>query len=386
LRSLRQKKLALTATLAAAPLLFTACASMAPPQPPSLELPKPPTDLRAVRKGEKVILTWTVPTATTDRQRIRRVGRTQICRWVVGEMEIEENLSQCGTPVGEAGPQSTGVTADAQTAKSATKSSEKVSASYTDSLPAQMESDDPAAFVTYAIEVLNADGRGAGISNQVKVPTMRTLPPPQDFAAKVTSKGIVLTWTNEVAAASARASAAEGVSYVYRIYRRQEGSDESVLVASVPAGGAPSLAVTDSNFEWEKTYWYRAETVTVIEQADKTELQIEGADTPELKVFADDVFPPAVPTGLQAVFSGPGQQPFVDLIWAPVTDLDLAGYNVYRREEGSAPMKVNAELVKTPAYRDANVVSGKVYVYSVTAVDLRGNESARSEEASERVP
>jgi hypothetical protein len=359
---------------------------MAPPQPPSLELPKPPTDLRAVRKGEKVILTWTVPTATTDRQRIRRVGRTQICRWVVGEMEIEENLSQCGTPVGEAGPQSTGVTADAQTAKSATKSSEKVSASYTDSLPAQMESDDPAAFVTYAIEVLNADGRGAGISNQVKVPTMRTLPPPQDFAAKVTSKGIVLTWTNEVAAASARASAAEGVSYVYRIYRRQEGSDESVLVASVPAGGAPSLAVTDSNFEWEKTYWYRAETVTVIEQADKTELQIEGADTPELKVFADDVFPPAVPTGLQAVFSGPGQQPFVDLIWAPVTDLDLAGYNVYRREEGSAPMKVNAELVKTPAYRDANVVSGKVYVYSVTAVDLRGNESARSEEASERVP
>jgi len=59
---------------------------------------------------------------------------------------------------------------------------------------------------------------------------------------------------------------------------------------------------------------------------------------------------------------------------------------VYRHEEGAAPVKVNTELVKTPAYRDANVASGKSYWYSVSAVDVRGNESAKSEEASERVP
>jgi len=34
-----------------APLMFTACATMGPPQPPSLALPKAPTDLRAVRKA-----------------------------------------------------------------------------------------------------------------------------------------------------------------------------------------------------------------------------------------------------------------------------------------------------------------------------------------------
>jgi fibronectin type 3 domain-containing protein len=39
-----------------------------------------------------------------------------------------------------------------------------------------------------------------------------------------------------------------------------------------------------------------------------------------------------------------------------------------------------------PAFRDAQVVSGKNYFYSVSAVDLRGNESARSEETSESVP
>ena len=87
-------------------------------------------------------------------------------------------------------------------------------------------------------------------------------------------------------------------------------------------------------------------------QQNKPELQVEGDDSPEIKVFANDVFPPAIPSGLQAVASGPGQKTFVDLVWAPVSDVDLDGYNVYRREEGAAPVKVNAALVKTPAYRD----------------------------------
>jgi fibronectin type 3 domain-containing protein len=93
-----------------------------------------------------------------------------------------------------------------------------------------------------------------------------------------------------------------------------------------------------------------------------------------------------VPTGLQAVFSGPGQPPFIDLVWAPNTDADLAGYNVYRHEPGGPPVKINTELVKTPAFRDANVSAGKVYLYAISAVDARGNESAHSEEASESVP
>jgi fibronectin type 3 domain-containing protein len=74
------------------------------------------------------------------------------------------------------------------------------------------------------------------------------------------------------------------------------------------------------------------------------------------------------------------------LIWAPVPEADLDGYNIYRHEGGGSPVKVNSELVKMPAYRDMQVVSGKRYFYSVSAVDLRGNESGRSEEASESVP
>jgi fibronectin type 3 domain-containing protein len=115
-------------------------------------------------------------------------------------------------------------------------------------------------------------------------------------------------------------------------------------------------------------------------------LQVEGEDTPTVTVFAHDVFPPAVPSGLQAVFSGVGQAPFVDLVWAPDTEADLAGYNIFRHQEGGQPVKINSELVKVPNYRDGEVRSGKTYFYSVSAVDVRGNESAKSEEANEAVP
>jgi hypothetical protein len=208
-----------------------------------------------------------------------------------------------------------------------------------------------------------------------------TLPAPTDLQAQVTSRGIVLTWTSTVPSIIPA-----GTHYVYRVYRRLDGSSEQSLASEIPAEPGMSLTPTDSNIEWERTYEYHAEAVTVIDQPGRPSLQIEGDDSAEIKVFADDVFPPAVPSGLQAVFSGPGQKPFIDLIWAPVSDVDLAGYNVYRHEEGAVPVKVNAELVKTPAYRDADVASGKRYVYSVAAVDLRGNESARSSEANESVP
>jgi hypothetical protein len=46
---------------------------------------------------------------------------------------------------------------------------------------------------------------------------------------------------------------------------------------------------------------------------------------------------------------------------------------------------MNFELVNTPAFRDSNVVPGHSYFYSISAVDVRGNESSRSEEASETV-
>jgi hypothetical protein len=124
----------------------------------------------------------------------------------------------------------------------------------------------------------------------------------------------------------------------------------------------------------------------MIRQSQGTEQQVEGDDTPEVTIVAHDVFPPAIPSGLEAGFSGPGQKPFIDLVWTPDTDADLAGYNVYRSENASESIKVNTDLVRSPAFRDTAVVPGHEYTYSISAVDARGNESAHSRPATEKVP
>jgi hypothetical protein len=376
-------------------LWLTGCAQIGPPVPPSLELPKAPSDLRAARKADKVTLTWTIPQRTTDRQSVRYLGKTRVCR------SVEPAPKECDTPIGEVAPPADFAVANS---KSSTK---KPAASFTDTLPSAMEAANPTGSATYVVEVLNAAGRGAGISNLAHVTLVPTLPPFSGFVAQATPPGVLISWQCPPTSATRT-----GVKYLFRIYRRPESGAGPSRIAEidatecaagpsglVPLSGQTSGAGTsapgeeknpssflDQTFEWEKTYFYRGAVVSVVEAAGKPAVSVEGDDTPEVKVFAHDVFPPGVPSGLQAVFSGPGQQPFIDLIWVPVADSDLDGYNVYRREEGGTPAKLSSEPVKMPAFRDAQVVSGKNYFYSVSAVDLRGNESARSEETSESVP
>jgi hypothetical protein len=346
--------------------LLSGCAQTGPPLPPSLELPKPPLDLRAGRKGNQVTLTWSEPMRTTDRQTVRYLGATRICR------SLEADIKDCGTPVGEI-PLS-------PRPEPSTDATQPQLRGFTDTLPSTTQEQNPTGDITYAIEVLNRDGRSAGLSNRVQVAEVPTLPPPSDFRAELTASAVVFTWTS-----SGEASAPPGVQHRYRIYRRDESTGKDAIAGESPFGETGAMRAQDSSFEWEKTYLYRIAPLSIVSRPGG-EAQVEGDDSPAVRIVAHDVFPPAVPTGLQAVNSGEGQKPFVDLIWAPATDADLAGYNVYRRAAGSAPAKLNSEMVKSPSYRDSAATSGKTYFYSVSTADVRGNESARSEEASETVP
>ena len=68
---------------------------------------------------------------------------------------------------------------------------------------------------------------------------------------------------------------------------------------------------------------------------------VEGDDSAPAEIFTKDIYPPAQPVGLQAVFSSVGQKPFVDLTWAPNSETDVAGYNVFRRSDGGEWQKLN---------------------------------------------
>jgi hypothetical protein len=364
------------------------CAAPSPPLPPSLELPTPVTDLKAVRKGDSVLLTWTLPQQTTDGEGIRFLGPTRICRSLVAG---PEKMTDCGKPAAEPASSQLGTSS----AKPAANAPQRVSAHYIDPLPADWMRD-PAASVTYAIESLNTSHRSAGLSNQARVPSASTEPPPNDFAAQLTPEGVVLTWTGPLR------SIPDGIGaphYFYRVYRTAKNGPQPTLVGEIRQGTQAQMRLVDSSFVWERTYDYRLNVTTRLTTGPHPcpgngsvlsdcvdSIDIEGDDAAPATVLAHDIFPPSVPTALQAVFSGAGQKSFIDLTWNTNTDADLAGYDVYRRNGTSQPLRINTELVKAPAFRDANVTSGQTYFYSVAAVDARSNESVRSEETSETVP
>lgn len=292
------------------------------------------------------------------------MGITRVCR------SVQPAASGCGTPLAEVPPPP----------PVASEATPRARASYTDILPPGLLSEDAVAIATYAVEVLNASNRSAGLSNQVEVPLIRTLPPPTDFHAEVTAQGVRLSW-----ACSALPQQQAGVANWLRIYRRSEGRQEENKIGELNLASCPTTLL-DQNLEWEQAYYYKASTLTTIAAPGKPVIEIEGEETAELKVHTRDTFAPSPPSGLQAVYSGLEQQRFVDLTWSPGTEADIAGYNVYRREEAGEPTRLNQEPVPTPTYRDENVQPGRKYFYSVSALDLRGNESGKSEEPSEQVP
>jgi bacillopeptidase F len=95
-----------------------------------------------------------------------------------------------------------------------------------------------------------------------------------------------------------------------------------------------------------------------------------------------DVFPPPVPMGL--VSAADTASKAIDLDWTPDVDSGLAGYIVYRRAAGAdqTPERISpaGQPVTTAEWSDTTAVPGQRYAYSVSAVDLSGNESQRSTE------
>jgi fibronectin type 3 domain-containing protein len=212
----------------------------------------------------------------------------------------------------------------------------------------------------------------------VPIPVAPTIAAPDEVSAQVSGEGVRVSWTGP-----APPAAPAGLRYRYRIMRKPVGAPAYTALGDVEPAATGSYL--DQTFAWEQKYEYRITTVTQVD-SHGINTAVEGDDSQPVEVFTRDIYPPAQPAGLQAVFSSVGQKPFIDLTWAPNLESDLAGYNVFRRVEGAPFEKLNQQLVQTSSFRDENVEAGKKYIYSVSAVDLRGNESQRSAEASETVP
>jgi len=365
-------------------LVFCAASARgAAPGSPLADAPKEPPlvrDLRAVRKGDKVALTWSNPRDAENQGSFPgHLAVARICRTI--SSTISDSRSGCAHPVRQVNLENSAAIAPiAVQGKLIAKTTVRV----IDVLQEGQDHADQLQFAVYKLELLDDHGRSAGFSNSAAVPLAPVLPA-KGLHSELDARGVYLIWEEEAESSSSL------LKFDYRICRREKGSTKRVVVpylrAVVHTREGERWSGVDRDIEWEKTYLYSVTPVTrVYSQEGHLIGEIEGDDSAPLEVFTHDVFPPAVPERLLP-FVGhiPGQK-FVDLLWAPNTENDISGYNVYRREENSPPVRMNSVPITMLSFQDVNVLAGHKYLYCISAVDVHGNESARSPETTAELP
>jgi hypothetical protein len=353
-----------TLPIALSMMMATGCGTPGAPQPPSLNLPDQVTDLSAVRTGDRVSLTWTMPKRNTDKLALKSNVDVRVCR------REGNGICQLAAAKLVLGPGEEG--------------------RFTDTLPQPLASGEPRA-LSYFVELRNGKGRSAGLSNSAIVLAGQTPAPVEGLRAEVRKEGVVLSWVPVAAAGNA------DVRLHRKLLSPPQNKPKEGLLTPPPEAIETNLLVDsdgqagraiDKNVRFGEAYEYRAQRVRRIAANGKT-LELAGDLSFPIRVEARDIFPPAVPRGLVAVAAAGenGAGPAIDLSWNPDTDRDVAGYIVYRREgEGDWQRISSAEPVIGPAFHDAEVHAGRTYQYAVSAVSQTGHESARSAESAETVP
>ncbi len=349
--------------------LLTGCGTPGSPLPPSLNLPDPVTDLAALRTGSRVSLTWTMPRRNTDKLPLKASIAVSICR----REEAGSGMADCAS-VGEV------------------QLAPGLDGSFTDTLPVELAIGSPRP-LNYYVELKNRKGRSAGLSNAARVLAGQGPAPVTDLAAEVRKAGVVLHWAPGNSGDTVRLrrtlltpSAAK--PHTGPLPQAPEPIEQNLIVEVKSSAAGPQ--VLDKNITFGSTYEYRAQRL-IRESVNGATIELDGELSAPIRVEALDVFPPAVPVGLAAVATASdtvsGLQASIDLSWQPNTEADLAGYEVYRREEAAPWERISGDQpLAGPAFHDAHVVPGHTYRYGVSAVDKGGRESGRSEEAREAVP
>ena len=354
---------ALSAVLASA---LAGCGMPGAPQAPSLNLPERVADLSATRTGNRVELLFTMPGKNTDKLLLKGAYLARACR--------REGASAPCAPVGslELAPGKAGV--------------------FADNLPPLLATGAPRA-LSYSVEIVNRSGRSAGLSKPALILAGEAPVPLTGLTAEVRKDGMLLRWQtlpnlNEAPGTAVRIhrkllkSAAAMPLRQDPLAPMPETAEQDLLVEP----GSPSGRALDPGVRFRQAYEYRAQRVDRV-IVDGQIMELAGELSPPLRVETTDIFPPDVPAGLVAVANASGAELSVDLSWQPDPYVDLTGYAVYRREATEPWQRVSsAQPVMGPAFRDAHVLPGHTYSYSVTAIDEGGHESARSTEAQETVP
>lgn len=300
------------------------CGYVGEPLPPALEIPVQITDLRGVQRGSKVYLAFTTTLESTDKVLLKR-------------------LSAIDLRAGENPPGGFNLDAWAASAQPIPVKEPRAGQVSVEVPSATWEGKE----VVFAVRAAGPGGRASRWSNLLVLRIVAPPRAPAELKLDTTPKGAFLQW--------------QGEGSQWRVWRQAgAGAPPAVL------GVSGERSWLDPNVEFGQTYAYSLQQLV---GSGTAPAESEMSRTISLKY--EDIFPPAVPTGLAAIAGVKS----VELNWDRNTEPDWKACQIYRAKEGGELQKLG-QPVAAASYSDSTAVSGRKYRYAVASIDQAGNESA----------
>lgn len=338
--------------------LLAGCAAEAPPRPPRVQRPEKVDDLTVTQIGRTLRLRFETPVRAMD-------GRTLT-------KPLGVNFYRQATPLGQAPPKAFVAVKHwiSIPPQDLHRYQQGPQITYDADLSSQEFARSVGEALSFSVETLTRGFRGrerlSDPSNVVRIQLINVSPPVQNVRAVQIPQAVEVGWTPP-SQSLAGGPLAPLVSY--RIYRSEKPHPDSFAQEAETSG--PSYR--DTKFQYNQTYFYKVRAVFV-----QNGYTAQTADSTLATVTPHDIFPPAPPRGLTAVYTGRA----IQLVWKPDLAPGVAGYNVYRQQPGHPPRRMSRELLRTPVFTDSGIAPGVQYIYWVTAVDFAGNESSPSQKAT----
>jgi predicted small lipoprotein YifL len=346
-------------------LSAVSCGKKGPLLPPLVKIPQSPEEVKAVQRGNEILLTWKNPQAYKDGSPLSCVSEVEI--WLFKEKQKNEEKRE------------------SLKKEDFEKTAERIYViaedKFLDYLPAGgsespeflyhyflKEGDFALERFIFGLRVKDQRGKTSEFSSLAAVEP-RILPfPPENVRVSVHEEGIEVLWSQpEKKVDQSAPSEIKG----YNIYR-SEGENRAMRI-NPDLVGEEKFNDKDFRFGVEYRYFIRASLT------DSAPF-LESSDSEVAEVLAEDTFAPDPPLGLMAVAG----REFISLSWESSQERDLEGYRVWRKEEGEEDFTLlTPQPIQETTYSDTAVEKNRRYYYAITALDTAGNESPRSENVSE---
>jgi hypothetical protein len=334
--------------------VVAACGKKGDPTPPPRSIPAAIGDLRVRQTGNQLALTMSYPAVTTAGLPLERLQALEILvlRLPAGAAApLDARVFEATAPVATrlAGP---------ELVSAVRGPTLRVDLDATPGTPLGPGADAASPPLQIAVRTLGPRGHPSPLSNPVTIAPATPPAPPDSIAVTAEPDGVRVAWTTTAPGAAG-----------FNVFRRLAGEVEYWPIAEL---GPEARDHLDATAEFGTDYEY---TVRVVAARDPS---IESATAEAHAVQYRDAFAPPTPVNLVAL----AEEGRIRLLWDRVEAPDLAGYRLYRSEDGGAAVELPRDPGAGTDHTDDGVRPGASYVYRVTAVDRDDNESPPSEPAT----